>query len=70
LADSSSNDDQSDDEKDKDKDKDKDKSGDRGSVDHSFELIDTGPLDLDQTIDQPVTSGSDIGIGDDPGGDI
>ena len=61
LADSStSTDDQSEDDKKKDK-------GDDESVNVELRLINTGAINLDQTIEEPVTSGSDIDLGFDPG---
>jgi hypothetical protein len=64
LADTgTSDDDQSDDKK-----KDDDGSDDQAGVDASLGLINTAPVNLDQTIDEPVTSGRDAGLGDGPGG--
>ena len=65
LTDSAtSDDDQSDDKKDGDD------SDDQAGVDASLGLINTAPVNLDQTIDEPVTSGRDAGLGDGPGGDL
>ena len=41
---------------------------DGSSVDPNLRLINTTPINLDQQIDDPVTSGGDIVIGDLPGG--
>ena len=43
------------------------KSG-NGKVDPSLRLINTAPLSAGQDIDEPVTSGGDVVIGDTPGG--
>jgi hypothetical protein len=51
-----------DDEKKKDKDEDED-SDDGSSVDPSLKLINTTPINLDKTVDEPVTSGGDVVIG-------
>ena len=42
---------------------------DNGKVDPSLRLINTTPLRLDKNIDEPVTSGGDVVIGDIPGGE-
>ena len=51
-------------------DKKKDKGSNDESVDAWLGLINVGPLNLDQAIDEPVTSGSDIdmNLGQGPGG--
>jgi hypothetical protein len=41
---------------------------DQSGVDASLGLINTAPVSLDQTIDDPITSGRDAGIGDGPDG--
>ena len=41
---------------------------DKGKVDPSLRLINTTPIRLDQNIDEPVTSGGDVVIGETPGG--
>jgi hypothetical protein len=46
-----------------------DDKGDNGKVDPSLRLINTTPIRLDQNIDEPVTSGGDVVIGDIPGGE-
>jgi len=46
-----------------DEDKKKDKSGDDEGVNAALRLINTTPINLDQPIEEPVTSGSDIDIG-------
>jgi filamentous hemagglutinin family protein len=51
-----------DDEKKKDKDEGED-SDDGSSVDPSLRLINTTPINLDKTVDDPVTSGGDVVIG-------
>jgi hypothetical protein len=38
------------------------------NVDASLGLINTGPVSVDLTVDQPITSGSDGMISDGPGG--
>lgn len=43
-----------------DEDKKKDEDGDDESVDVWLGLINAGPVNLDQQIEEPVTSGSDI----------
>jgi hypothetical protein len=45
-----------------------DDKGDKGKVDPSLRLINATPISLDQSIDEPVTSGGDVVIGDIPGG--
>jgi hypothetical protein len=45
-----------------------DDKGDNGKVDPSLRLINTAPVSLDQSIDEPVTSGGDVVIGETPGG--
>jgi hypothetical protein len=44
--------------------------GSNGKVDPSLRLINTTPVLLDQSIDEPVTSGGDVVIGETPGGGI
>jgi hypothetical protein len=51
-----------DDEKKKDKDEGED-SDDGSGVDPSLRLINTTPINLDKTVDDPVTSGGDVVIG-------
>ena len=46
-----------------------DDKGDNGKVDPSLRLINTTPISLDQSIDEPVTSGGDVVIGDIPDGE-
>jgi hypothetical protein len=46
-----------------------DDKGDNGKVDPSLRLINTTPIRLDRSIDEPVTSGGDVVIGDIPGGE-
>ena len=46
-----------------------DDKGDNGKVDPSLRLINTTPIHLDQNIDEAVTSGGDVVIGDIPGGE-
>jgi hypothetical protein len=41
----------------------KKKKNEEESVDASLGLISSGPVNLDQQIDEPVTSGSDIDLG-------
>jgi hypothetical protein len=43
-------------------DKKKDKDSDDQGVEASLRLINTGPINLDRPIDEPVTSGSDIDL--------
>jgi len=52
-----------------DEDKKKGKGGDDESVETWLGLINAGPINLDQAIDEPVTSGSDIdmNLGQGPG---
>jgi len=50
-----------------DEDKKKDKGGDDDSVDTWVGLINAGPINLDQPIDEPVTSGSDVDMNLSPG---
>jgi hypothetical protein len=61
---SDQSDDQSDDQDDEGTD------DDQAGFDASLGLINTAPVNLDQTIDEPVTSGRDVGIGDGPNGDF
>ena len=58
--------DQDSDDQSSDEDKNKDKSDE--DVDTSFKLINTSPVNQDETIDEPITSGGDVVIGDGPGG--
>jgi hypothetical protein len=53
-----------------DEDKKKDKGGDDEGVETWLGLINTGPINLGQPIDEPVTSGSDIdmNVGQGPDG--
>ena len=46
-----------------------DNKDDNGKVDPSLRLINTTPIRLDQSIDEPVTSGGDVVIGDIPSGE-
>jgi hypothetical protein len=46
-----------------------DDKGDNGKVDPSLRLINTTPIRLDKNIDEPVTSGGDVVIGDIPSGE-
>ena len=46
-----------------------DDKGADGKVDPLLRLINTTPIRLDQNIDEPVTSGGDVVIGDIPGGE-
>ena len=50
--------------------KDKDKDGEDDGVQAWIGLINAGPINLDQQIEEPVTSGSDIdmNLGEGPGG--
>jgi hypothetical protein len=43
--------------------------GANGKVDPSLRLINTTPIHIDHSIDEPVTSGGDVVIGDTPGGE-
>jgi hypothetical protein len=45
-----------------------DAKGKDGKVDPSLRLINTTPIGVDHDIDEPVTSGGDVVIGDTPGG--
>jgi hypothetical protein len=50
-------------------DEDSEDSGDdQGSVDATLGLVNTGPVNIDQPVDEPITSGGDGGFGDGPGG--
>jgi hypothetical protein len=60
----------SDQSEDKSDDDDDGSDGDQAGFDASLGLINTAPVNLDQTIDEPVTSGRDVGIGDGPNGDF
>ena len=57
-------------ESDDDKKKDEDDDGSDQGVQAWLGLINAGPINLDQQIEEPVTSGSDIdmNLGDGPGG--
>jgi hypothetical protein len=52
-----------------DEESDSEEGGDKQTnVDASLGLINTGPVSVDLTVDQPITSGSDGMISDGPGG--
>lgn len=54
---------------DQNSDEDSDDSGDdQTNVDAALGLVNTGPVNLDQPVDEPITSGGDGGFGDGPGG--
>jgi filamentous hemagglutinin family protein len=64
-----SSNDPSDDQSDQDSDDDGDDSDDQTNVDATLGLVNTGPVNIEQPIDQPITSGGDAGFGGDgPGG--
>lgn len=62
----------SDDQQQAEDEKKKSKSNDDESIETWLGLINAGPINLDHTIDEPVTSGSDIdlNLGLGPGGSI
>jgi hypothetical protein len=60
---------QGDEQSDQQSDEDSDDSGDdQTKVDAALGLVNTGPVNIDQPVDEPVTSGGDGGFGDGPGG--
>jgi hypothetical protein len=53
---------------DQSEDEDSDEGDDESSVDATLGLVNTGPVNIDQPVDEPITSGGDGGFGDGPGG--
>ena len=61
--------DPADDQSEQDSDDDSEDSGDdQSSVDATLGLVNTGPVNVNPPVDEPITSGGDGGFTDGPGG--